>query len=285
MTVAQIVRFDSRADCKLRAPTSRSNNIDASRGGVLFHYVGGDPLRLFDASHESCRSVWRGIQSYHMDKRGLADVAYSFAICPHGIVLAGRGFGVRTGANGTNIANYTYYAVVLLAGGDEKPNQKMKDAMAWAVTEARRVGAAGDDIGGHRDVRSTACPGDEIYAVIPEVEDALTRKVGVHRDAATVAVRRPDTVIAAMVGARHAIAFLIPNGAGSWTQTYPNGNQVVVDSVDYVLAYGYRAHEIVKDVGDGVAISGGTAEQTGIAALAHLTSDPVDRKRPFATAA
>ena len=161
MTYARRRGFDSRADCGLRAPKSISRNVDASRGGVAKHY-NGPATRLTKASpHTACRSFWRGVQSHHMDGNGWADVAYTLAVCHHGIVLAGRGVSIRTAAQGTVIGNDRYYAIFHMVGGDERPSVEMLEASAWCVRELRRLGA-GREVRPHWFFRPTSCPGPHI---------------------------------------------------------------------------------------------------------------------------
>lgn len=104
----------------------------------------------------------------------------------------------------------------------------------------------------------------------------------VHRDAAVGAVRRPDTLLAAMLGDAHDLAFVQPLPDGRWLQTYPNGKQVIVDSVGYIAGIGYRAADLVADVGDGVTVTGPTAEATALHVGRLVRAKNVDRSRPFA---
>lgn len=147
------MRFVSREEWGARHANT-STNITPE--GVAIHWEGP---HMGTPAHVDCAPRVRGIQSFHMEGNGWADVAYSAIVCPHGSVFEGRGRGHRTAANGTNDGNQRYYAVCYLGGeGDpftEEAQTGINDAIEWL---------GGGEIVGHRDLTSTACPGEEIYA-------------------------------------------------------------------------------------------------------------------------
>jgi hypothetical protein len=116
-------------------------------------------------SHRDCLKVWRGWQTFHMDGHGWADIAYTLGVCQHGWVLAGRGAGVRTAAQGTNAGNDDYYAVVWLGGDGQVPSAAAVDGITWAVRELRLHGDAGLRVRPHRSFHPTECPGDRLTLV------------------------------------------------------------------------------------------------------------------------
>lgn len=115
--------------------------------------------------HSECDDVVRGIQNYHMDTQGWSDIAYNIAVCVHGYQYEGRGKGIGSAANGSTQANADWYAVCALVGeGDPQPPdliQGLKDAAATC-----RSWGAGNGSCGHRDLYATACPGDDLYALV-----------------------------------------------------------------------------------------------------------------------
>lgn len=153
---AQIAGFHSRAELGMRAPRSISTNITPSRGGVALHWGGAGAA---PADHEGCKARWRGWQSYHMDGRGWVDIAYNFGFCDHGYVLAGRGFGVRSAAQGTNDGNQRFYAAVWVGGAASTPTPLALDAAEWIVAESQRAGGAGRVCLPHWSFHKTDCPG------------------------------------------------------------------------------------------------------------------------------
>lgn len=158
--MSSIKKFYSRAELGLARPRSVSYNIDPGRGGVAVHY-GGAAQRI--TSEARARQVWLGWQRMHMaSPRNWADVAYTAAFDDWGNVYAGRGFGVRTAAQGTNDGNNRYYAFVWLGGAGETPTREALEALNWLIDEARRDGGAGLDVRLHSDFRPTGCPGDPL---------------------------------------------------------------------------------------------------------------------------
>lgn len=158
MTTVAIEGFASRADIGLRRPDSISRNVNPAAGGVAWHYLGFNP-RI--STHSDCLRVWRNVQKSHMDTNGWVDIAYTLGVCPHGWVLAGRGYGVRTAAQGTNDGNSRFMAACALTDGPT--TSKMIAAMLWATAEMRRDGA-GREVRPHSHFRSTSCPGDPLRA-------------------------------------------------------------------------------------------------------------------------
>lgn len=149
----------ARAQWGARAPRSRT---PLAPTGFRFHYSGSGADELAD--HRNCALRWKGIQNYHMDGNGWADLAYSQGYCKHGAIFEGRGWTTRTAANGTNECNGCCLAFCFL-GDDSAGRDDVTDAGraagAWLAREAIRRGAT--QAGGHRDCLATTCPGDEIY--------------------------------------------------------------------------------------------------------------------------
>lgn len=162
---ARITEFVTRAEAGLIDARSVSHNITPEKGGVTEHY-GGPAQRI--RSHADCVSRWRGWQAYHMRPGGLgvpngaADIAYNGGACDHGAAFAGRGIGVRSGANGTANGNQNFYAFTWIGGEGETPTQAALDALDWWIHKARTEGGAGDFVVPHSWHKPTGCPGDPV---------------------------------------------------------------------------------------------------------------------------
>jgi hypothetical protein len=128
--------------------------------GTTSHWEG--PPMGFPWAHTACYSLVRGIQNFHMDVRGWADIAYTAVTCPHGYVFEGRWIGHRTAANGTNDGNNRALAVCYLGGQGDPFTDDGKRAQR-AVLDYLDAHGAGPGRNGHRDWKATACPGDDIY--------------------------------------------------------------------------------------------------------------------------
>jgi hypothetical protein len=111
--------------------------------------------------HESCPAKVRAWQNFHMDSRGWSDIAYNAVACPHGFLFEGRGRGRRSAANGTTAGNSGSYATCYLGGEGDDFTEAGKRAMRASGNWLTRAGSRRL---GHRDWKSTTCPGGDIYA-------------------------------------------------------------------------------------------------------------------------
>jgi hypothetical protein len=150
------IRFVSRAAWRARPAKGHPTNVDPSRGGWAIHY--SDAAAMSD--HARCDDQVRGIQDYHMDSQGWLDIAYSFLVCDHGFVFEGRGWGVRTAANGSDDCNDRFLAICYLTNGPT--TKEGRTAMALLVGEGRRAHGVGQEVRPHSACVSTSCPGDEL---------------------------------------------------------------------------------------------------------------------------
>jgi hypothetical protein len=152
------VKLITRREWGARPP--RSTSPINPTFGTTAHWEG--PHMGWPWAHSACASLVRGIQRFHMDSRGWADIAYSGVACGHGFVFEGRWLGHRTSANGTTAGNNRAYAICYLGGEGDPFTDAGKRAMraAFDYLDAR---GAGPGRNGHRDWKATACPGDVIY--------------------------------------------------------------------------------------------------------------------------
>jgi hypothetical protein len=153
--VAEIVGFESRAQLGMLAPRSRSRNITPQHGGMAVHW--GGPRQNI-GTHAQCRRTWLAWQQFHMFAHGWVDIAYSFGFCNHGYIFAGRGWGVRTAAQGTNYGNQNFYAAVWLGGKGNGITERAFNALEWIILETRKVGA-GTAVRGHNHFTGSECAG------------------------------------------------------------------------------------------------------------------------------
>lgn len=133
------------------------------KNGLVVHYDGSD-LGLAGKGHEVCRMYWRNTRQFHMGpERGWLDIGYSFGVCPHGIVMEGRGWQrVQAAQPG---GNTTWTSCTFMSGDSEHPTAAQlaafQDLRAWL----RGVGLAAA-IKGHRDFIDTSCPGSILYGMV-----------------------------------------------------------------------------------------------------------------------
>lgn len=161
--------FHSRADWGARPPRSRTAIRNPE--GCTCHYGGPSPWGtsvdrgsaaafLRTADHARCPTIMRAYQRFHMDTRGWSDFAYNSGDCPHGHRYEGRGPGIRSAAQGTTAGNDRSYASCSLIGDGDPITDPLKFAFLDEGTPGRLLALRW----GHRDWKSTACPGEPIYA-------------------------------------------------------------------------------------------------------------------------
>ncbi|MEV0382897.1 peptidoglycan recognition family protein [Nonomuraea sp. NPDC050643] len=134
--------------------------------GIVIHYDGSNQ-GLAGKPHAACLAYWRRTRTFHMTSpdRKWRDIGYSYACCPHGEVLEGRGLGREQAAQPGG--NTTWYSVTLMSGPAELPT----DVQIEAVRELRAYlmsKGVGGGVKGHRDFISTTCPGGRLYGLIKD---------------------------------------------------------------------------------------------------------------------
>lgn len=136
---------------------------------LVVHYSAADADE--QALHRNCAGRVRGIQNYHMDHNGWADIAYHWLVCKHGYVFRGRGW--RTMGAATYGANSRTVAVCFLGddtAGRDDVTAAGRDAIAtlWEFVQRNAPNVQG--VRGHRDFYNTACPGDELYRYVQRLD-------------------------------------------------------------------------------------------------------------------
>lgn len=157
----------TRAQWGARPPRNTTPLRNSDLLGMAVHYSASE----YDRAPEVglCDDRVRAIQNYHMDAKDhkWADIAYSFLVCHHGDIFEGRGWGVRTAANGTNWGNDHFLAVCFL-GADKVDRDDVTDTGRQAITsviqECRRRVQTATAVYSHSDIKATACPGNELRA-------------------------------------------------------------------------------------------------------------------------
>lgn len=106
--------------------------------------------------------VMRSIEDFHINGRGWRGFAYGYAIAPDGTLFRGRGEkpqASHTGdldEDGIN-ENKEGLSILFMFGEGQRITKEALDTFR-AIYQERPF-----PVFGHRDVKNTACPGDEIY--------------------------------------------------------------------------------------------------------------------------
>lgn len=146
--------FVSRAEWGARPPKSRKTI--ARSEGMFTHYTAGPRA----ANRAQGIAQVRGIQQFHQNSRGWADIGYSFLVDDEGTIYEGRGWGVAGGH--TNGWNSKSHAVCAILNDGQEPTPAMLAGLRWCHDEHDRRYGNGFHRS-HRDVNSTSCPGDILH--------------------------------------------------------------------------------------------------------------------------
>ena len=144
--------------------------------------------------------IVRAVYQYHAVSRGWGDIGYNFLIDRQGNIYEGRKGG--DGVVGIHAGDYNYGSIGIALLGDYRTvamTPAMKEAlvslMAW---EADRFGInpvkssdfvyrAFPNIVGHRDLWTTICPGDRVYAALPELRQLVLQRLLAHNPRVRIA--------------------------------------------------------------------------------------------------
>src|SRR5674476_1322202 len=140
-----------------------------------------------DYTPDQVPGIIRGIYAYHAQTLGWGDIGYNFLVDRFGRIWEGRYGGMDKPVIGGQVYNYNQVSTGVSAIGtftSAAVPQAMTDALkrilAWKLSLAG-IPATGASpiqapngtniqrISGHRDVGGTTCPGDSMYARLPEI--------------------------------------------------------------------------------------------------------------------
>ena len=109
------------------------------------------------------KAVLRSIQRDYTNNRGYS-IGYNFAIDQKGKIWECRGYDIRCAANVKR--NDDTIAILCLVDGAQPMNAAMVNSFKALGADAQRHFGRSLKVVGHRDIGSTACPGDGIYGQV-----------------------------------------------------------------------------------------------------------------------
>lgn len=148
---------------------------------VVHHSAGNTASSDFAAV---VRSYW----NFHANGRNWGDIGYHWLVDPNGVLYQGRAFNLDGNKNimGTHAGGFNTNSMGICVIGDYtniRPSEiayaTMNEVLAWKADE-RGIDPLGSSlhtpsgnvqrhIVGHRDVTSTACPGNRFYTMMPDI--------------------------------------------------------------------------------------------------------------------
>lgn len=161
---------------------------------IIHHTAGSNDYTKSESS-----AIVRSIYKYHTSVRGWDDIGYNFLVDKYGQIFEGRYGGTAKNIVGAHAQNFNYRSTGISLIGDfssASPSSAQIDAtqrlLVWRLAKGlvdpigKSVmnGENLDNIIGHRNVGSTACPGGNVYAKLPSIRKnvwATLEKMGYQR--------------------------------------------------------------------------------------------------------
>jgi N-acetyl-anhydromuramyl-L-alanine amidase AmpD len=152
---------------------------------IVIHHTAGS--NTTDYSLTRAYNLARSIQQSHFD-RGWIDSGQQFTISRGGYVLEGRHRSLEAlqgGAKhvrGAHCDGQNDVAVGIENEGTYSstlpPQGQYDQLVALCVYICQQYGIASSEIYGHRDFNATSCPGDQLYAKLPQLRSDVAARIG-----------------------------------------------------------------------------------------------------------
>jgi hypothetical protein len=158
------------------------------KAAIVHHTAGSN-----DYTRAESAAIVRGVYAYHTQSRGWCDIGYNFLIDRFGTVYEGRDGGIRRPVRGAHSGDYNVNTTgISLMGNFDlvQPTAAMRQSLisliAWRLGTAyhRAYGRPFvfdhriSRVSGHRDVMSTACPGQHVYDWLPRLRVLVNQRLG-----------------------------------------------------------------------------------------------------------
>ncbi|POM26336.1 N-acetylmuramoyl-L-alanine amidase [Actinomadura rubteroloni] len=166
--------------------TSAIRVLDRAPDRIVVHHTGG--ANATDVSVEHAYELSRSIQRFHMEGRGWSDIGEQLTISRGGQVMEGRTGSLASIASGrltvgAQVLGHNEHTLGIENEGTymdvDVPDPlwaSLAETCAWLC--AAYDLDPGDAIVGHRDFNSTDCPGDVLYARLPELRQEVGALLG-----------------------------------------------------------------------------------------------------------
>jgi putative cell wall-binding protein len=178
------------ADC-----STAPDYVDNIQMGAVHHTAGSNDYAPGDVP-----AILRGIYDYHVSAKGWCDIAYNFFVDKYGTIWEGRYGGIYRSVISAATSGYNSYSTSVSMVGTYDDANPVPQAAYDALVEvlAFKLGFAGVDprassrvttlsntsarvaegvpvtlpnIFGHRDTNNTDCPGNSLYARLPQLRN------------------------------------------------------------------------------------------------------------------
>ncbi|WP_306306796.1 peptidoglycan recognition protein family protein, partial [Microtetraspora fusca] len=193
-------RIHTRQEGRAQPPRRRAQVVHHGPDRIVVHHTA--TANVSDTGLDAAFRLSQAIQRYHMSRNGWDDIGQQFTVSRGGYVMEGRNGTLTAIARGEHVigahtANHNDHTLGIETEGTymrELPPHRQ--IVALTRLAAWLCGVYGLDptvaIIGHRDLNPTSCPGDSLYAYLPELRRRVVRRMAQFQDptqAAALAAR------------------------------------------------------------------------------------------------
>jgi hypothetical protein len=179
-------RIYTRSEWHAAPPKSKALILDRTPDRLVVHHTA--TANSGDESLNAAFRLSRAIQRYHMHHNDWADIGEQFTVGRGGQIMEGRNrtlpaIAERKHVMGAQAADHNRHTLGIETEGTymtdlptEAQLASLTSLLAWlcGVYQLDPFKA----IIGHRDLNATSCPGDRLYAHLPQLREDVARKLG-----------------------------------------------------------------------------------------------------------
>lgn len=210
-TVVEPHIYDTR-NWGARPPNGTIQVLSRRPTYIVVHHTAGSNSNDFSLEHAF--AISRSIQDFHMDVRGWIDSGQQLTNSRGGFITEGRHRSLEVLTDGTrhvvgaNVANHNSEVIGIENEGlymDVDVTPQLWDSLVQLVAFiAAQYAIPTSRIKGHRDFNATLCPGDVLYARLPELRAAVGGLLGTQvEQPATWPLLRPGDSGHRVLAAQH----------------------------------------------------------------------------------
>ena len=178
-SAAAMPKVYTRSDWGARSPRGSIEVLAEAPTHIVIHHTATGNVSDTSTSHAA--SLSRSIQSYHMDSNGWDDTGQQLTISRGGHIMEGRDQSLKAIQDGGHVlgahtADHNSHTIGIENEGTYSSAappgslvSALVDTCSWLCLVYQLDPQ--DAIVGHRDYNATACPGDELYAMLPKLRD------------------------------------------------------------------------------------------------------------------
>jgi hypothetical protein len=179
-------RVHSTRQWGARAPSAAITVLNRRPTYIVVHHTA--TANTSDTSRAHAYALSRAIQRFHMDSRGWIDTGQQFTISRGGHITEGRHHSLQVlheglrHVQGSNVANHNSEVIGIENEGlytSEDTTDELWESLVDLVTYmSHQYAIPAEHILGHRDFNTTQCPGDRLYARLPELRATVAQRRG-----------------------------------------------------------------------------------------------------------